>query len=134
MSGSSERRLQLVIHSSSHHCWRQMLPLAEVFLSIPQVNVQVEFLFVLLRLWCPWQLRQDLFAIKAHKGLAGFALGSNMIAFCSNTTVYVGVTIFALCGPVGVLVGSEATRFLSATGVGIFDRGRERHVPLLRAA
>ena len=52
----------------------------------------------------------------------------------SNTTVYVGVTIFALCGPVGVLVGFEATRFLSATGVGIFDRGRERHVLLLRAA
>ena len=41
--------------------------------------------------------------------------------------MYVGVTIFALCGPVGVLVGFEATMFLSATGVGIFDRGRERH-------
>ena len=37
---------------------------------------------------------------------AGFALGSNMIANCSNTTVYVGVTIFALCGPDGVLIGS----------------------------
>ena len=33
--------------------------------------------------------------------------------------VYVGVTIFALCGPVGVLVGFEATMFLSATGVGL---------------
>ena len=31
-------------------------------------------------------------------GLAGFALGSNMTAICSNTftSVYVGVTIFAL--------------------------------------
>ena len=48
----------------------------------------------------------------------GFALGSNMIANCSNTTVFVGVTIFALRGPVGVVVGFEATRFLSATGVG----------------
>ena len=28
-----------------------------------------------------------------------------------------------------MLVGFEATRFLSATGVGICDRGRERHVP-----
>ena len=27
-----------------------------------------------------------------------------------------------------VLVGFEPTRILSATGVGIFDRGRERHV------
>ena len=53
----------------------------------------------------------------------GAALGSNMIAICSSTTVNVGVTIFALCGPVGVLVGFEATMFLSATGVGIFDRG-----------
>ena len=58
-------------------------------------------------------------AITAHKGLAGFALGSNMVASCSNTTVYVGVTIFALCSPVGMMVGSEATRFLSATGVGL---------------
>ena len=58
-------------------------------------------------------------AITAHKGLAGFALGSNMIASCSNTTVYVGVTIFALCSPVGMMVGSEATRYLSATGVGL---------------
>ena len=31
-----------------------------------------------------------------------------MIAICSNTSVYVGVSIFALCG---VLVGFEATRF-----------------------
>lgn len=42
-----------------------------------------------------------------------------MIANCSNTTVYVGVTILALRSPVGMLVGSEATRFLSATGVGL---------------
>ena len=33
-----------------------------------------------------------------------------------------------------MLVGFEPTRILSATGIGIFDRGRERHVPLLRAA
>ena len=32
----------------------------------------------------------------SHKGLAGFALASNMIANCRNTTAYVGVTIFAL--------------------------------------
>ena len=31
--------------------------------------------------------------------------------------VYVGVSIFALCGPVGVLVGFKAARFLAATGV-----------------
>ena len=42
-----------------------------------------------------------------------------MIDLCSNTTVYVGVTIFALCGPVGVLVGFESTKFFSATGVGL---------------
>ena len=39
-------------------------------------------------------------------GLAGFALGSNMIAICSNTTVYVGVTIFALCWSALRLPGS----------------------------
>ena len=52
-------------------------------------------------------------------GLAGFVLGSNMIAICSNTSVYVCVTIFALVLLVGVLVGFEAARFLSATGVGL---------------
>ena len=30
-----------------------------------------------------------------------------MLAYCSNTTVYVGVTIFSLCGPVGVQFGIE---------------------------
>lgn len=58
-------------------------------------------------------------AITAHKGLAGFALGSNMIASCCNTTVYVGVSVFALCSPIGMFVGSEAARFLSASGVGL---------------
>ena len=47
------------------------------------------------------------------------SLGSNMIAICSNTTVYVWVTIFALCGHVGVFDCVEASRFLSATGVGL---------------
>jgi len=58
-------------------------------------------------------------AITAHKGLAGFALGSNMMASCSNSVLYVGVSIFALCSPIGMFVGSEATRFLSASGVGL---------------
>ena len=80
-------------------------------------SVQVEFLYVLLRVWCLWQLRA--LATFAHKGLAGFALGSNMIAICINTSAYIGVTIFSFCGLVGVLVGFEATKFLSATGVGL---------------
>ena len=33
--------------------------------------------------------------------------------------MYVGVSVFASCGPVGVLVGFEATRFLSAAGFGL---------------
>ena len=37
-------------------------------------SVQIEFLYVLLRPWCPRQL-PDLFTITAHKGLAGFAQG-----------------------------------------------------------
>ena len=61
-------------------------------------SVQIEFLYVSLRPWYSWQLRPDLFTITAHKGLAGFALGP----ICSNMTVYVGVTIFALSGPVDV--------------------------------
>ena len=44
-------------------------------------------------------------------GLAGFALGSNMIAVCSNTTVYVGVTIFPCAVLSACVVGFEANRF-----------------------
>ena len=33
----------------------------------------------------------------AHKGLPFFVLESKLAAYCSNTTVYVGVTISALC-------------------------------------
>ena len=58
-------------------------------------------------------------AITAHKGLVGFALGSNVQASCTNTTVHVGVAIFAVCSPVGMVVGTEATRCLTATGVGL---------------
>ena len=68
-----------------------------------------------------WFLIPDAFALVLWLktgGLAGFALGPNKTANCSKTTVYVVVTIFDLCGVVGVLVGFEATRFLSATGVG----------------
>ena len=50
--------------------------------------------------------------------LACLALCSNMTAICSNTYVYVGFTIFALCDH-GVVLIVEATRFLSATGVGL---------------
>ena len=39
--------------------------------------------------------------------LAGFALCSNMTAICSNTSVHVGFTIFALCGHAGVLIVSS---------------------------
>ena len=33
----------------------------------------------------------------AHKGLPGFVLESKLVSYCSNRTVYVGVTISALC-------------------------------------
>ena len=58
-----------------------------------------EFPYVLLCYWCPWQLRPVLFP-------AGFALRSNIIAICSNTTVCVGVTIFAFCWSALRLPGS----------------------------
>ena len=42
----------------------------------------------------------------AHKGLPGFVLESKMTAYCSNTTAYVGVTIFDLCWSALSLPGS----------------------------
>ena len=47
-----------------------------------------------------------------------------------NTTVYIGVTIFALVRSCRRVDRLETTRLLSATGVRTFDRGRERHVRL----
>ena len=41
--------------------------------------------------------------------------GSQDLFGISNTTVHVGVTTIALCGPAGVLDGFEATKFLSDT-------------------
>merc|ERR1712136_207713 len=58
-------------------------------------------------------------AVAAHKALAGFALGSNMVAGCRHKAMYVGVTIFASCSPLGMLIGTEAAEVLSATGVGL---------------
>ena len=92
-------------------------------------------------------------------GLAGFALGSNKIANSSNTTVYVGVTIFALCGlVVGHMITVASSTFLCSTQLCtlaspslpcpscrrvdrleanrfLLDRSRERHVsPLTQGA
>ena len=58
-------------------------------------------------------------AVLARCHAMNIVLGSNMTAICSNMSVYVSVAIFALVLPVGVLVGFEAARFLSATGVGL---------------
>ena len=55
-------------------------------------------------LLCPWRLQPDVVAITAHKGLGSFALGSNMIAKCSNKSAYVGVAIFASCSALPDLI------------------------------
>ena len=68
-----------------------------------------------------WRLVQSLPLpfLYSHKGLAGFALESNMIANCSNTTVDVGVTTFCLVRYCRRVDRLEATKFLSATGGGL---------------
>ena len=61
----------------------------------------------------------------AHKGLAGFVLESKMTAYCSNTTAYVGVTIFALCWSALSLPGScqpLESEFLIAVASGTCER------------
>ena len=64
-------------------------------------------------------------------GLAGFALDSNMTAICSNTSVYVGVTIFPLLRSCRCVDRPESTRFFVSHGSRTSDRGRQQHFSLL---
>ena len=57
------------------------------------------------------------------EGVDGSVL--SCVPACSPVAVRRFKTTYHLCL---VLVGFEPTKILSATGVGIFDRGRERHV------
>ena len=59
----------------------------------------------------------------AHKGLPGFVLGVQIGSLLQQHDCVRWCHHLCL-----VLVGFEPTKILSATGVGIFHRGRERHV------
>ena len=91
-------------------------------------SVQIEFLYVLLRPWCPWQLRPDLFTIiTAHKGLLAllwvqhdsYLQQHDCVLWCHH------LYLVRSCRRVDRL---EATRFVSHWSR-TFDRGHERHVP-----
>ena len=75
---------------------------------------QVARIFAGTRHFSPEQHESVTFS-SAKRAVRHVALSGGTKSFA----VYVGVTILALCGPVGVLVGFEATKFLSATGGGL---------------
>jgi len=58
-------------------------------------------------------------AIAAHKGMAGFALTSELRKTLTKKTTCYCVFIFAICSPVGIVIGSVADSVLSGTGVGV---------------
>merc|ERR1712136_724035 len=68
---------------------------------------------------------------------AAFALGSQLRRYCTDSAVIVAIVIFALCSPVGIVVGSFLLKAVSGFGVGLvlsvasgtfFIRGHPRNV------
>lgn len=60
-----------------------------------------------------------LVATAAHKSMAAFALGSQLRRYCTDSAVIVAIVIFALCSPVGIVVGSFLLKAFSGFGVGL---------------
>lgn len=58
-------------------------------------------------------------AVGAHKAMAGFALGSELLTSLTKKTTFYCVFIFAACSPVGILIGNFANTVLNDTGVGV---------------
>mmetsp|Transcript_131598 Transcript_131598/g.281388 ORF Transcript_131598/g.281388 Transcript_131598/m.281388 type:complete len:331 (-) Transcript_131598:194-1186(-) len=58
-------------------------------------------------------------AVGLHKGLAGFALGANLLRACERHAVWTGVILFAVCSPVGIAIGAWAARDINCVGTGL---------------
>jgi len=58
-------------------------------------------------------------AVGAHKAMAGFALGSELLRTWTKHTTFYCVFIFAVCSPVGIMIGNYANAVLTGTGVGV---------------
>ena len=78
--------------SIAQKCCRQRCSLFLLVFTVLRTAVNADFAYSIDGLLC---------------NLFGVALGSNKLAICSNTTVYVRVKIFALGGPVGELIVSR---------------------------
>mmetsp|Transcript_33326 Transcript_33326/g.72774 ORF Transcript_33326/g.72774 Transcript_33326/m.72774 type:complete len:307 (+) Transcript_33326:106-1026(+) len=57
-------------------------------------------------------------AVGAHKGLAGFALGSKLNRSCGPTEVKRSVIVFGACTPVGMVIGALLENNIAGTQVG----------------
>eukprot|EP00930_Biecheleria_cincta_P058286 TRINITY_DN44137_c0_g1_i1.p1 TRINITY_DN44137_c0_g1~~TRINITY_DN44137_c0_g1_i1.p1 ORF type:complete len:314 (+),score=40.72 TRINITY_DN44137_c0_g1_i1:58-999(+) len=56
-----------------------------------------------------------LLSVLAHKGLAGFALGVQLIRYCSFWQVLFNVSVFSVCSPAGMLLGTLVSSHTGAT-------------------
>lgn len=57
-------------------------------------------------------------AVGAHKGLAAFALGSQLLGTCTSRTLCWSVTLFAACSPLGIILGSLLASEIGGAAVG----------------
>jgi len=57
-------------------------------------------------------------AVGAHKGLAGFAMGTKLMQSTERREFWTSILMFGLCTPLGILLGSSVLGTVTGTGVG----------------
>jgi len=57
-------------------------------------------------------------AVGAHKGLAGFAMGTKLMQSANRNEFWRSIILFGLCTPFGIILGSTALGNVTGTGVG----------------
>ncbi|CAL1127000.1 unnamed protein product [Cladocopium goreaui] len=57
-------------------------------------------------------------AVGAHKGLAGFAMGTKLMQSTERREFWISILMFGLCTPLGILLGSSVLGSVTGTGVG----------------
>eukprot|EP00438_Fugacium_kawagutii_P029683 Skav211487 [mRNA] locus=scaffold2188:291651:310606:- [translate_table: standard] len=57
-------------------------------------------------------------AVGAHKGLAGFAMGTKLMQSTPRNEFWFSIITFGLCTPLGVLLGSSVLGRVAGFGVG----------------
>jgi len=58
-------------------------------------------------------------AVSAHKGLAGFALGTKLVGICKVHHLVWAIFVFSCCSPAGIVLGAHMQEKMDGTGRGL---------------